>query len=463
MGELAKFCSDAAAFIGMAIDIALTYQKKQKFNLMYLKKHPYFEARFLLPPSIKPEVHIPIEIVSNKLPEVHVPMDQYPPPSPPDNAETPDMPIARNLTISYSFTDELNQASSPPDSHFSDMWMWGKALLDNHSGTVTWMNNLVDSPRSPHWTEFIALGFFETVKAILTAVNVTANNREIVNYFKAKLPLHIFMYEHHFFKLAKSAIMSQKARQGFFINYILSSAASTKEDSFESYTDLENEIVFSDPDIDLTIAEDAKPIIEARLRTPVVQMSFRRVFQAFDEELIQEDFINIAQKYLQKTRSLPIRTFGATGMSLPNHHILVDLFRETGRDFLRIDAILVVFLHELAHSLLRRKAKTFKEYLGISTPSQSGHTSPQHSSPQQFRFGSLDDQHFFNAFQMLWPFEYKKTNREAGEMLEQELFGGKVKYITLKLHRFMSASESWNLSPEAFREAFKKIQHNYGC
>ena len=148
--------------------------------------------------------------------------------------------------------------------------------------------------------------------------------------------------------------MSQKARQGLFIHQILLSSASTKEDSFEAYTHLELEIVFCKCNIDSAAAEDAKPLIESRLRTPIIVDSFKRLLRAYGEEISEAEFIDKAIKYLQKTRSLIIKTLGPIGVSLPNQYIVIDEFRAGERDYLRKDAIFMVFLHQLGHSLLHR-------------------------------------------------------------------------------------------------------------
>ena len=451
MVELAGFCSDAATLIGKVIEVALTYRAWPKFGLAWKKKHPKFEARFLLPPA----THQPESSPGKK----SQPQRHFPPPSPSDDSETPDIRSERSTSPLYTFTDELNRAEPAPDSHFLDIWRWGKVLFASHQKIVALMMSKAASTSYPKWKEYVTLAYLEIIKAILTIVNLAASNREIIAYFYRKMPLLAFLYEFTYTELVKSRCMSQKARQGLFIDTILNSAASTTNDYYEMYKHLEV-IVFSDDSESYTSVENAKPYIESRLSTPVVLESFKRVFRGFGQELSKEEFLESAISFLQKTRSIELKPFGIFGVSLPNHYILLEDFFISVPDFLKHDALLVVFLHELGHSLQRRHATTFIECLDISTPYQSPQASPPLLLLDLYsRFASAGDQNFLTAIKMIKPFQNhpKTTNDEAGFSLEQELFGSKVTRVTQRLHRFLMNSEVWKLPLEAFREAFQEI------
>lgn len=456
MVELAGFCSEAATFFGQVIEVALTYGSKQRFRADWKVKHPKFGARFLCPP---PFSHRPAFSPSQQS-KGSMPRHRFPTASPSDDSDSPDARAGLRKPRSYTFTETLSRGGPAPDSHFADLWLWGKELFNDYRETVAFIMSKVASTNYPMWKEYVALAYLETTKAVLTVVNLSTSNKEIINCFLAKINLLAFLYECTYDELVASRCMSQRARQGLFIDTVLNSAASTTADNEDLYINLA-QMIFSqeNPNDQPSTVDDAKSYIESRLNTPVVVNCFIRVFKGFGDELSQEDFLVSAMKYLQNVRSAQIKPkFCIYGATLPNHYIILDYFSGTSREHLKYDALLVVFLHELAHALQRRHATTFKEFIEVNTPEQS----PQAPFPPMYpdlqsRFASSEDQHFLIALRMIQPLQRQpKDVKEAGDLLERELFGAKVTGITSTLHRFMANPEVWQLSSEAFQCNFQR-------
>lgn len=254
--------------------------------------------------------------------------------------------------------------------------------------------------------------------------------------------------------------MSEQGRRGLFLAQILGSAGSKTSDNFMPYRELAEKVVFGTTPYIHCSGEAAKEAINVRLQSKVITEAFMAFCAKFaNPQFIlrdEEDFYNYARDYLKRMRSFELRTFDAYGWSLPNQYIAVEAFMDCPRENLMINSIFVVFLHELGHSILRRSARTIKEYMQISTPRESHAPFPQlDAASPTWNIVHRNDP-LLSSIQPMSSFHLAGPGPvpEAGNDLETLLFGSRVQWMTQHIVHFFEQEEVWSLPVAFFKERF---------
>lgn len=464
MEDLVRFCEEATGFIAKAMEIAIPHVPQSSLSASWRKDHPRLVSRFFFPRTEDPHVFIRLSNANTRRrvfqapPEVELPILQasaeaeLPPPSPPSELESLKL-ISEREEWNLIFTASADLKQPLPDSHMEDLWRWGKRVFSRNQDAVSLLTQAL-SQEICRWYEIAAIAYLEAVKAILGTVVTAQSNKEVVDYLTAKFMLYALLYEMTYPELVALPCMSQHARQGVFLAKVLESVSLKSIDDPKTYSRLIMDILHDTDMRAREAVEDAKPMIKERLHSPVVVEAFLTVFRelgsgefAFANE---QEFLYYAEWYLRRTRSLSIYGFNAYGWTLPNKYIAIEAFiymEQQQTD----NAIFVVFLHELAHSLIRRRTISISDHYRTNTPSAS--MSLDAITP--LRFARTTDP-FLHTIQLIKPFD-SSDDPGAGNQLEDVLFGLKVQQITHEICEFFSDQSNWSLPLATFRGKFKEV------
>lgn len=449
MEDLVRFCEEATGFIAKAMEIAIPHIPRSSLTADWRQDHPRIVSRFFSPRTKDPHVFIR---PSNSNTTKQVSPTELPPPSPPSELESPQL-ISEREEWNLFFTASADLKQPLPDSHLEDLWRWGMQVFSRNPEAVSFLTNALKQ-ETCRWFEIVGIAYLEVIKAILVNVVTAQSSKEVAGYLAAKFMLHALLYEKTYPELVALPCMSQHARQGVFLAQVLESASSMFIDDPRTYGRLLDDILHDTDVIVRGAVEHAKPMLKERLHSSVVVEAFLTFFRelgsgefAFTDE---QEFLYYAEWYLRRTRSLGIYGFRAYGWTLPNKYIAIEAFRNSDQ-YLAENAILVVFLHELAHSLMRRRTSSIKDHYSTNTPSASPSASMSLAAPLRF---ALTTDPFLHAIQLTN--SYDSSDSEAGNQLESVLFGLRVQRVTREICEFFSDKFNWNLTLATFRGKFQE-------
>lgn len=463
MELLKEFYSDSVSFVSQVVDFLHAYKPplqffKGKQMMDFVQSLPRFR------PHTQAQVVIERSIDADVVIDVY-PEDSFPPPSPPNELETPYLERRRgSRREEFAFTTRLGEAGiSAFTSHFRDMWRWGHFIFATHQAAISNLEAESGSSRHLRWRTCIGLAMLETLKALLYMIAKASSLDELLDYLSAKFWLYCFLSGCHFEDFLEAPLMCEKGRRGLFLAQILGSAASKTNDSFEPFRELAENIMFGTiPDVHCS-GEAAKQMINERLKSKVVTEAFMAFCAKFaDFQFIlrdEEDFYEYARNYLMRTRSFELRKFRAYGWSLPNQYIAVEAFLDCEDEDLILNSIFVVFLHELGHSILRRSARTLREYMQISTPRESPGLPQLNTLSPAWNIVASNDP-LLSSIQPMSPLHLASVPgpvTEAGNDLETLLFGSRVQWMTKAIVGFFQQEEVWSLPVALFKEKFAAV------